>query len=69
MGPSSSNAVNSCAWQAAERQALEDDLHIKLGHQLFAAAEYEQAMVNCPSYCRHVAHRHQVLCNMIHAMC
>jgi hypothetical protein len=34
-----------CLWQAAERQALEDDLHIKLGHQLFAAAEYEQAMV------------------------
>jgi hypothetical protein len=35
-----------CMWQDAERQALEDDLHIKLGHQLFAAAEYEQAMVS-----------------------
>jgi hypothetical protein len=37
-----------CLWQAAERQALEDDLHIKLGHQLFAAAEYEQAMASFP---------------------
>lgn len=37
-----------CMWQAAELQALEDDLHIKLGHQLFADAEYEQAMVRFP---------------------
>jgi hypothetical protein len=34
-----------CLRQAAERQALEDDLHVKHGHQLFAAGEYEQAMV------------------------
>lgn len=36
--------------QASERHALEDDLHIKYGHQLFAAGEYEQAMVR-PLHC------------------
>lgn len=47
--------------QAAERRALEDDLHIKYGHQLFAAGEYEQAMVRCLSRCRHLAWGNQVL--------
>jgi hypothetical protein len=38
-------------------------LHIKYGHQLFAAAEYEQAMVRCLSRCHYLACGDQVLLN------